>query len=187
MLKLTAKLFRQKVGSSELEQTAQKVVQTLAAGQIPSTIIGGFALQEHGYHRNTIDIDLLVPSVEEAWSHLSIRGFRPSGAKSILYDRTNGVEINLLESGKPATNNSPLPLPEVGHGVTERPYIMPLSDLIEMKLNVYVANPLKYGKHGADVAELIKIHQMGQGDFNSGIHKIQQAWDDLWTAVTSED
>ena len=182
MLSLTAKLFRQKIGS-DLENTAEKVVKTLSAGRIPSTVIGGYALQEHGYHRNTIDIDLLVPSVEDAWGQLSIRGFRPTGSKSILYDRDNGVEINLLEQGGQATVNSPLPLPRVTHEPTEKPYIIPMDELIEMKLNVYVGNTLKYAKHGADVAELIRIHDLPEDFLHSQNQEIQDAWSAFWGAV----
>lgn len=186
-MRLTSRLFRQKVGASDLERTAQKAVQTLASGGIPSTVVGGYALQEHGYHRNTLDVDLLVPSIDDAWDRLSIRGFKPSGSKAILYDRETGVEINLLQSGQPATNASPLPLPQVSHEATDTPFIMPLDELIEMKLNVYVANTQKYGKHGADVVELIKLHKSPADSFHSTNSKIQDSWTSLWNAIHSED
>lgn len=174
--------FRRKIGS-DLEATANRVTQVLSNGGIASTIVGGYALQEHHYHRNTLDIDLLVPSINMAWDQLSIRGFKPTGSKAILYDRSNGVEINLLEAHGQATSTSPLRLPGVTHAPTSLPFIMPLSELIEMKLNVYVGNPLKYAKHGADIAELIQIHDLSFEAFHSLNAKIQNSWEQFWSAV----
>jgi hypothetical protein len=37
--------------------------ETLAHFDIPHLIAGGLAVQEHGYHRVTLDVDLVVPDI----------------------------------------------------------------------------------------------------------------------------
>ena len=41
-------------------QTAQTAVATLAAHDIPHHIVGGVAVQEHGYPRVTVDLELIL-------------------------------------------------------------------------------------------------------------------------------
>ena len=77
-LQLTAKFLRSVSGSTDLEKTMNKVVATLGNGGIPSLIAGGMAVQESGYARFTVDVDVIVPNVAEAREYLSIRGFRPN-------------------------------------------------------------------------------------------------------------
>ena len=183
-MKFTAKLFRKKIGS-DLDQTAKKLTETLTQGDIPCLIVGGYALQEHGYHRNTVDIDVVVPSLELANHYLSIRGFRPTGSKAILYDRATGIEVNLLPAGGQATTNSPLPIPQVTQVGSMR--VIPLNDLIEMKLNVFVGSPTKYLKHKVDVMELIKANNLSEASFSSSNQIIQKCWQQTWEETTSPD
>ena len=61
-----AYLLRENTGTSGVTQTAQTAVATLAAHDIPHLIVGGVAVQEHGYPRVTIDVDIVVPDVLEA-------------------------------------------------------------------------------------------------------------------------
>ena len=43
----------------------------LAEHEIPHLIVGGLAVQEHGYPRVTIDVDIVVPDVLEAVEFLT--------------------------------------------------------------------------------------------------------------------
>lgn len=183
-MKLTAKLFRGKV-ASELDTTAKKLTSVLTDGGIPSLIIGGYALQEHGYVRNTLDVDVLVSSIDAAWQYLSIRGFKPSGSKTILYDRDTGIEVNLLPAGGQATRNSPLPLPSLPE-VARPMQVIDLNGLIEMKLNVYLGNTSAYLKHKVDVMELIKYNDLSKESFKSSNSAIQNCWNQSWEEATQE-
>jgi hypothetical protein len=58
--------LRETAGTSGLEQTLRSAVAILAHYEIPHLVVGGLAVQEHGYFRVTIDADLVVPDVQEA-------------------------------------------------------------------------------------------------------------------------
>ena len=49
-----AYLLRENTGTSGVVQTARAAVAALAAHDIPHLIVGGIAVQEHGYPRVTI-------------------------------------------------------------------------------------------------------------------------------------
>ncbi|HZV35194.1 MAG TPA: hypothetical protein VFB72_11530, partial [Verrucomicrobiae bacterium] len=66
-----AYLLRENTGTTGLEQTARKAAETLAHFDVPHLIVGGFAVQEHGYPRLTIDLDIVVPDVLEAVEFLT--------------------------------------------------------------------------------------------------------------------
>ena len=63
--------LRENTGTSGLEQTARAAVLALASRDIPHLIAGGLAVQEHGYHRVTLDVDLVVPDILEALEFLT--------------------------------------------------------------------------------------------------------------------
>jgi hypothetical protein len=50
--------------------------------------LGGFAVQEHGYPRFTVDVNIIVPDVELAREKLSMNGFRANpGSTMTVTDR----------------------------------------------------------------------------------------------------
>ena len=71
-----AYLLRENTGTSGVVETASAAVAILADHDIPHLIVGGIAVQEHGYPRVTIDVDIVVPDVLEAveWLTASLTG-----------------------------------------------------------------------------------------------------------------
>ena len=61
-----ALLLREATGTSAVVETARAVVSSLAHYEIAHLIVGGLAVQQHGYPRVTIDVDIVVPDVLEA-------------------------------------------------------------------------------------------------------------------------
>jgi hypothetical protein len=55
-----AYLLCENTGTSGVVQTAQTAVATLATHDIPQLIGGGVAVQEHGYPRVTVDLELIL-------------------------------------------------------------------------------------------------------------------------------
>src|SRR5881275_1395536 len=95
-----AEFLRQSSGSN-IERTLLKAVKVLALFQIPHYVCGGFAVQEHGYPRFTVDVDIIVPDVEFAMEKLLMNGFKANpGSKMTLTDRETKVEVDLLPGGK---------------------------------------------------------------------------------------
>jgi hypothetical protein len=153
-----AYLLRENTGTTGLEQTARAAAATLAHHDIPHLIVGGFAVQEHGYPRLTIDLDIVVPDVLEAVEFLTadLSGpfARVSGHQDRVKDKRNGVLIDLLPAGHVAKQGCkvPFPLPEK---VADQPQITSLANLISLKLDSWSNTPLHRLKDKADVVELI--------------------------------
>ena len=61
-----AYILRENTGTSGIVETARTAVAVLADHDIPHVIVGGLAVQEHGYPRTTTDVDIIVPDVLEA-------------------------------------------------------------------------------------------------------------------------
>ncbi|WP_157477577.1 hypothetical protein [Granulicella tundricola] len=136
-------------------------MRVLAEHGIPSLVVGGYAVQEHGYARFTSDVDIVVPDVAAAMERLSISGFRVNpGSSMTLTDRVSKVEIDLLP-GDGAVGPGPLmlPLPAV---VSEEPTIATLRTLIEIKLSSYLGSPVSRLRDLADVIELIKANDLDE-------------------------
>lgn len=158
-----AYLLRENTGTSGLVATARKAVETLAHYDIPHLIVGGLAVQEHGYPRLTLDVDIVVPDVLEAVEFLTadLTGpfARVPGVADRLVDRRNQVKIDFLPAGKVLRhgNKVPFPLPSV---VTDKPQIIGLADLISLKLDSWSVTPLRRHRDKTDVIELIQYRNL---------------------------
>ena len=84
MTNQSAYILREATGTSGLLESARAAVALLAEHDIPHLIVGGLAVQEHGYPRVTIDVDIVVPDVLEAVEFLTasltahFKGYSPS-------------------------------------------------------------------------------------------------------------
>ena len=140
----------------------RKAVRVLAEAGIPSLIVGGYAVQEHGYARFTSDVDVIVPKVDDARGILWINGFREnSGSSMTVTDRVSKVEVNLLPGGH-SVGPGPLILP-IPQTVSSNPTFVDLRTLLETKLSSYVGSPLNRAKDFSDVVELIKANKLTRG------------------------
>src|SRR5947199_3361409 len=89
-----AEFLRQATGSTDLEKTLRKAVKVLALFDIPHYVCGGFAVQEHGYPRLTVDVDIIVPDVAIAREKLAMNGFRENaGSRMTVTDRETRGEV----------------------------------------------------------------------------------------------
>lgn len=169
--------FLRKASGSEIERTMRKAVTTLGQGGIPALVVGGFAVQEHGYPRFTTDVDLVVPDVALAREYLSIRGFKPNpGSSMTLTDRETKVEVDLLPAGG-SVGPGPLSLPKVDGLSAGTVNIVDLKTLIETKLSSSIGSKGRM-KDGADVQELIKANNLKQ-DYQVD-SAVQEAYTSIW-------
>ncbi|MEI9963230.1 MAG: hypothetical protein WDM76_19595 [Limisphaerales bacterium] len=99
-----AYILREATGTSGLVESARAAVEVLADHDIPHLIVGGLAVQEYGYSRVTIDVDIVVPDVLEAveWLTASLTGtfYHVPKFQDRVEDRRNGVLIDLLPAGR---------------------------------------------------------------------------------------
>jgi len=153
-----AYLLRENTGSSGVVQTAQSAVATLTAHDIPHLIVGGVAVQEHGYPRVTIDVDIVVPDVLEAVEFLTadLSGpfARVRGCEDRVEDRRNGVCVDLLPAGRVLKRGCKVPFP-TPTTATEKLQIIKLEELLSLKLDSSAHSPLRRLRDKTDVVELI--------------------------------
>ena len=158
MTNQNAYLLRENTGTSGVVETARAAVSTLADHDIPHLIVGGIAVQEHGYPRVTIDVDIVVPDVQEAveWLTASLTGpfYRVPEVYNRVEDRRNGVFVDLLPAGKVLKRGCKVPFPQPGK-VVEELQIVKLEELISLKLDSAANSPLRRLKDKTDVVELI--------------------------------
>jgi|ERR1017187_8141534 hypothetical protein len=81
--------FMRESSGSNIEKALIKAVKMLALFHIPHYVCGGFAVQEYGYPRFTVDVDIIVPDVDFAREKLAMNGFKENpGSKMTVTDRT---------------------------------------------------------------------------------------------------
>ena len=160
-----AYILRENTGTSGIVETARTVAATLADHNIPHLVVGGLALQEHGYPRVTIDVDIVVPDVLEAVESLtaSLTGpfYRVPQVDDRVEDRRNGVMVDLLPAGRVFQRGCKVPFPQPGK-VAEQLQIVSLEELISLKLDSWANNPTRRLKDKADVVELIKYRKLSR-------------------------
>jgi len=153
-----AEFLRESSGSN-IEKTLLRAVKVLALFRIPHYVCGGFAVQEHGYPRFTVDVDIIVPDVDFAREKLVMNGFREnSGSKMTVTDRETKVEVDLLPGGR-KVDPGPVTLPVPTH-VSDEPQILTLQGLISSKLSTYIGRGIARAQDYADVVKLIQANDL---------------------------
>jgi hypothetical protein len=176
-----AEFLRESSGSN-IEKTLLKAVKVLALFRIPHLVCGGFAVQEHGYPRFTVDVDIIVPDVDFAREKLSMNGFKENpGSKMTVTDRDTNVEIDLLPGGS-KVDPGPLTLPVPTH-ISDKPQILTLENLLSSKLSTYMGRGIDRAQDYADVVNLIQTNRL-QRDYgvNPKVRDLyHKMWDELHT------
>lgn len=179
-----AHILRENTGTSGVVRTARTVAAVLAQRDIAHLIVGGIAVQEHGYPRTTIDVDIVVPDVLEAveWLTADLTGpfARVKGSDDRLEDRRNGVMVDLLPAGRVLKRGCRVPFPQPAKA-TEALQIVSLEELVSLKLDSAAGSPLRRLKDKADVLELITRRKLPR---DLAVHPAVQAlyleaWDGL--------
>ncbi len=179
--------LRETTGTTGLETAARVTVECLADHEIPHLIVGGFAVQELGYPRVTVDVDIVVPDVLDAVEALSadLSGpfVREPGVEDTLKHQATGVLINFLPAGKVLKLGCHVPFPDPTQ-VSNRPQIVTLEELISLKLDSWVNSPIKRLKDKADVVELI-IRRRLPRDLKVRL-AVLSLYEETWDALRAE-
>lgn len=154
-----AYILRETTGTSGLERTLRDAVAILAHHLVTHLVVGGLAVQEHGYFRVTTDCDIVVPDVFGAvdllTADLSGPFSRIPGRQDAVKDTRNAVLIDLLPAGRVLKEGCKVPFPDPKE-VSDQPCFVPLGKLISLKLDSWSNSPTRRLKDKADVIELIK-------------------------------
>jgi len=177
---------------SAVHQTLRKIVRRLEELGIPYAVAGAMGMFLHGYHRFTEDLDILVTPEGLAKIHRELegRGYLPpfQGSKN-LRDTEHGVRIEFLVAGQFPGDGKPKPVafPDPAAVQVERDgiHILPLKELVELKLASGMTNPGRL-KDLADVQEMIKSLQL-PADFADQLDPYVRAeFTRLWQGVQSD-
>lgn len=149
-----------------VHQTLRDICENLDRLGISYAVAGGMALVAHGYHRTTVDVDILVSSdgLDAAHRALDGLGYLPpfEGSKHLRDTRT-GVRVEFLVAGQFPGDGKPKPIPfpdpaAVATVIDGIRYVS-LPTLIELKLASGMTN-LGRVKDLGDVQELIQARSL---------------------------
>lgn len=181
------------MGEANVQKALEKLVRTLDAQRIPYAIVGAMALNEFGYERVTVDVDvLLTPQGLAAFKAATLgRGYVEKFAGSRgLRDPEHGVDIDVVLTGSYPGDGQPKPVafpnPETTAERGARIALLPLPTLIELKLASGMTAPHRL-KDLADVLELIRILKLSgelAGDLNP---YVREKFLELWRAAQVQD
>ncbi len=175
-----AAFLRESSGSTIIESTLLKALKVFARFEIPHFVCGGYAVQERGYPRSTVDVDIIVPDVAFAREKLSMNGFNPNpGSSMTLTDRDTKVEVDLRPGGC-ILDPGPLVLP-MPVTVSEIPQVLTLEKLISAKLSTYLGRGTQRVQDYADVVKLIQVNALPRDfgvepEVSEMFHKL---WDEM--------
>jgi hypothetical protein len=174
------------LGSLEVWETARRCHKALQAARLPHALVGGLAVLLHGYQRNTVDVDMLIRSEDQADVK---RTFEEAGLDWYKDERefrgAESVAVHLLISGQSASDDKSLQirLPEpdgeaVSNTIEGLP-VVSLPRLIELKIASGLGNLRRTHRDFADVIELILVHRLSRS-FARHLHKaVRQAFRSL--------
>jgi hypothetical protein len=162
-------MFFQK--NDPVHKTMRRLVKRLEKAAIPYAIVGGMAVNAHGHHRTTADLDILLSA--EGFEIFKQR-FVPKnyavqeGRPRRFEDRTNEVKVDFLITGRFPGSGKPGPIvypdPTAVATRIENASVIDLPTLIQLKLAA------RRYQDFADVVNLISVHDLDES-FAERLHK----------------
>jgi hypothetical protein len=177
------------MGEADVQKAMAKLVDLLDRDGIPYAVIGAMALNEFGYRRVTVDVDvLLTPEGLAAFKarHLG-RGYieKFSGSRG-MRDTEHGIDIDVVLTGSYPGDGKPKPVvfPDPGQAAERgaRVALLPLPTLLELKLASGLTAPDRL-KDLADVQEVIRIGQLPRTLAADLDPFVRDKYLELWDAI----
>jgi hypothetical protein len=177
------------MGESSVHKALEKLVAVLEEQQIPYAIIGAMALNEWGYRRTTVDVDVLLSrdGLDALKTRLLGRGYLEKfpGSRG-LRDTENGVNIDVVLAGDYPGDGKPKPVrfPDPNDAAVrgERVRLLPLAKLVELKLASGMSAPHRL-KDLADVLELVRTLRLPRELETELDASVRAKYVELWQAA----
>jgi hypothetical protein len=181
------------MGEADVQRAARKLARTLDELGIPYAIVGALALNEAGYRRVTVVVDVLLTRAGLATlkAHVVGRGYveKFPGSKG-LRDVEHDVTIDVVLAGdypgdgkpKPVAFPDPALVAERGGELA----LLPVAKLVELKLASGLSAPHRL-KDLADVLELVRAADLPRGLADELDPSVRAKYDELWTAAQVRD
>jgi len=150
-------------GTDPVHQTMRRTARRLERAGIPYAILGGMALNAHGYRRTTGDVDFLLTQegLEEFRKRFVGKNYVPvEGRPRRFTDKANGITIDILVCGRFPGTGKPGPIrfpdPAAVSEMIDKYAVVNLPTLIQLKLAA------RRHRDFGDVVELIRVHDLDE-------------------------
>ena len=179
------------MGESAVHQALTKLAKRLDDLEIPYAVIGAMALNEYGYRRATVDIDVLLDEdglsrFKDAWLG---RGYveKFEGSRG-MRDTEHGVPIDVVLTGHFPGDGKPKPVcfPDPAQTAVrgDRVSLLPLERLLELKLASGISAPHRL-RDLADVLEVVRVLRLPE-DFGKRLDpSVRAKFHELWASARS--
>jgi hypothetical protein len=181
------------MGEADVQQALQKLACLLDEARIPYAIVGAMALNEYGYRRVTVDVDVLLTreGLEALKAHALGRGYmeKSPGSRG-LRDTEHGVPIDVVLAGEYPGDGRPKPVrfPDPARAAVRgvRVALLPLPALVELKLASGMSAPHRL-RDLADVLELIRAASLPAGLADELDASVREKYRELWQAAQAPE
>jgi hypothetical protein len=157
-------------GKDQVHKTMRRVVKRLEKAGVSYAVVGGMAVNAHGHHRTTGDVDILLTA--EGFDEFR-RRFVPKNYDTVpkrsrrFVDRTNRIALDVLVAGLFPGSGKPGPIaypdPDRVSETIENIRVIDLVTLIQLKLAA------RRHQDFADVVNLISVHHLDES-FLENLH-----------------
>ncbi len=181
------------MGEADVQRALARLARVLDEKAIPYAVIGAMALNEWGYRRATVDVDILLTpeGLRALRAEVLGRGWveKFPGSRG-LRDTDAGVIIDVVLAGEYPGDGKPKPVvfPDPAQAAVRgrRVALLPLSKLIELKLASGLSAPHRL-KDLADVLELIRALSLARETASALDPSVRAKYDELWQAAQTPD
>ena len=181
------------MGDADVVRALERIAETLDRHGIPYAVIGAMALNEWGYRRATVDVDLLLTAegLRQLKAEILGRGYveKFPGSRG-MKDTEAGVHIDFVLAGEYPGDGKPKPVvfpdPATAAVRGRRVALLPLPKLIELKLASGISAPHRL-KDLADVLELIRGLALPREIADSIDPSVRSKYLELWQAAQGTD
>lgn len=151
------------MGAGNVHETLERLAADLAKVDIDYAIIGGMALNAHGYARETVDVDVLVrPEGLQTFHERCVgKGYRPAfeGARKTFRNTQTNTQVEFITTGEYPGDGKPKPVafpdPNAVSIDVQNVKVVDLPTLINLKLASGMTLPARR-RDLADVQDLIR-------------------------------
>jgi hypothetical protein len=181
------------MSEAPVHRAMRKLAAALDELGIPYALVGAMALNEYGYRRVTVDVDVLMTpeglaQFKAVWLG---RGYveKFPGSRG-LRDTELGVTIDVLVTGQYPGDGQPKPVrfPDPAKVAIREGglALIPLANLVELKLASGMSAPSRL-RDLSDVQELIKHARLPRGLVDSLDASVRDRYLELWDAAQTPD
>jgi hypothetical protein len=181
------------MGEADVQRALERVARVLDEKGIPYAVIGAMALNEWGYRRVTVDVDILLApeGLRALKAEVLARGYveKFPGSRG-LRDADAGVNVDIVLAGEYPGDGKPKPVvfPDPAQAAVRgrRVALLPLPKLIELKLASGLSAPHRL-KDLADVLEIVRQLSLPREMSAALDDSVRAKYEELWQAAQTPD